>query len=83
MSERPGVMCSAHQRELYEDVRDGTPMGRWLCPEPGCTSVLAAGTLAALRDQAWCEANGMTAPGWQALGWQVHGSERPPGGADE
>lgn len=62
-----GILCSLHQRELYEDVRDGEPMGRLLCPEPGCTSVLAADTIAAVRDQAWCEDNGMTAPGWQTL----------------
>lgn len=62
-----GILCSLHQRELYEDVRDGEPMGRWLCPEPGCTSVLAADTIARVRDQAWCEDNGMTAPGWRTI----------------
>ena len=63
----PGVLCSAHHAPLYEDVHDGEPMGRYLCPEPGCTSVLAAETLAAVRDQAWCSDNGMTAPGWKTL----------------
>ena len=62
-----GILCSRHQRELYEDVHDGTPMGWLLCPEPGCTSVLGADTIAAVRDQAWCEDNGMTAPGWRTL----------------
>ena len=68
MTERlSGVLCSPHQRELYEEIRDGEPMGRFLCPERGCTSILAAGTIAAVKDQAWCDANGMTAPGWQTL----------------
>jgi hypothetical protein len=48
-------------------MHNGQPMGRYLCPEPGCTSILAEETLAAVRDQAWCEDNGMTAPGWQTL----------------
>lgn len=63
----PGVRCSAHQAELYEDVHDGKPMGRFLCPEPGCTAVVTPGWLAAVRDQAWCADNGMTAPGWRTL----------------
>jgi hypothetical protein len=67
MSLETGVTCSLHQRELYEDTRDGEPMSRYLCPEPGCTSILAADQLAAMRDQSWCSANGMTAPGWQTL----------------
>ena len=72
----PGITCSLHQRELYEDVHDGEPMGRFLCPQPGCSSVVTADWLAAVRDQAWCEDNGMTAPGWQTLtvsppGWQA------------
>lgn len=62
-----GIMCSRHQAELYEDTHDGQPMGRWLCPEPGCTSILADETIAAVRNQAWCEDNGMTAPGWRTL----------------
>jgi hypothetical protein len=62
-----GIQCSLHQAELYQDTRDGQPMGRWLCPEPGCTSIVADVTLAAMKDQAWCDANGMTAPGWQTL----------------
>jgi hypothetical protein len=45
------VSCDRHQRELYPDVRDGEPMGRYLCPEPGCTTILAAETLSAVRDQ--------------------------------
>jgi hypothetical protein len=63
-----GVLCSAHQRELYEDVHDGEPMGRFLCPEPSCTSVLAADQLAAVRDQSWASSHGILAPGWQELG---------------
>ena len=62
-----GILCTTHQRKLYEDVCDGQPMGRFLCPELGCTSILAAGTIAAVRDQAWCADNGMTAPGWRTL----------------
>jgi hypothetical protein len=62
------AQCSLHQLDMYEDVHDDTPMGRLLCPEPGCTSVLATETLAATRDQAWCDANGMLAPGWKTLG---------------
>ena len=63
----PGVLCSTHQAPLYEDIHDGEPMGRFLCSEPGCTSILAADTIAATRDQWWCSDNGMTAPGWQTL----------------
>lgn len=62
-----GILCSTHQRELYEDTRDGEPMGRYLCPEPGCTSILATDTIAAMKDQAWCADNGMTAPGWTTI----------------
>ncbi len=61
------ISCDRHQRNLYEDVRDGEPMGRYLCPEPGCTTILAAETLSAVQDQGWCSVNGMTAPGWQTL----------------
>ena len=63
-----GVLCSRHQAELYEDVREGLPMARYLCPVSGCTAILAADQLGMMRDQAWCSANGMTAPGWQTLG---------------
>ena len=66
-TDRMGIQCSRHQRDLYEDVRDGEPMRRWLCPEPGCESVLADATIAAMKDQSWCSDNGMTAPGWQTL----------------
>jgi len=65
-----GIACSLHQAPLYADNRDGQPMGRWLCPEPGCTSIVADETLAAMRDQAWCDANGMLAPGWKTLDGQ-------------
>lgn len=61
------MLCSRHQAELYEDTRDGEPMGRWLCPEPGCTAILSDEQLAAARDQAWCSDNGITAPGWQTV----------------
>ena len=33
-----GILCSQHQRELYEDMRDGEPMNRPLCPEPGLSA---------------------------------------------
>jgi hypothetical protein len=75
LREDPGILCSLHNVPLYEDTRDGTPMGRYLCPEPGCTSILAADWLASVKDQAWCEANGMTAPGWTTL---TVGQDWPP-----
>jgi hypothetical protein len=62
-----GVQCSRHNVELYEDTHGGQPMRRLLCPEPGCQTVLSHDTLAAVRDQAWCQENGMTAPGWQTI----------------
>jgi hypothetical protein len=64
---RMTIQCSRHQRDLYEDTRSGEPMGRYLCPEPGCTSILAADQIASFADQAWASANGMTAPGWDTL----------------
>ena len=71
----PGILCSIHQAPLYEDVRDIGSMGRYLCPEKGCTVILAAETLAAVRDQAWCSANGMDAPGWETL--TVNSGQQP------
>jgi hypothetical protein len=62
-----GILCSRHQAELYADTRGGQPMGRWLCPEPGCTSILADETIVAMRDQGWCDEYGMLAPGWKTL----------------
>jgi hypothetical protein len=50
---------------MYSDVHDGRPMQRWLCPEPGCVSVLADETFQAVQDQAWCESKGIVAPGWE------------------
>ena len=67
MTANAGILCSLHNREMHEDVHEGTPMGRLLCPEPGCTSILAHSTIAAVRDLDWCEENGMTAPGWQTI----------------
>ena len=71
-----GVLCSRHQLPMYSDVRDGKSMGRWLCPEPGCTAALADEQLVSVREQAWCEDNGMTAPGWRTL--TVGGDPMPP-----
>ena len=63
-----GVLCSRHQAELYPDSHDGEPMKRWLCPEPGCTSILADAQLESMKDQAWASEHGMLAPGWHTLG---------------
>lgn len=69
MTEGPsGTRCSLHQQEMYEDTHDGEPMGRLLCPEAGCTSVLSTATLAAVREQMWLSGNGIAAPGWQEIG---------------
>lgn len=57
-----GVSCSRHQAELYEDIHDGQPMGRWLCPEPGCTSILATETIAPSSGCSPCAGTGVPDP---------------------
>jgi hypothetical protein len=48
---------------MYQDVRDGTDMLRWLCAVPGCNACIASDTLATMREMSWADEHGILLPG--------------------
>jgi hypothetical protein len=63
---------------MYQDVRDGTDMLRWLCAAPGCNACVANDTLAAAQEMAWADEHGIQLPGVTIIG----GDSAAAGGRD-